>query len=256
MAIIVTNQTKEYLASATETIKGLRDRYHKLYSDFSAEVEKHLQSGYTIPDVSKKIGDKKITSTQAMMAVNEAVYHGQQLANLYNSFYAPKLNEIKHDTSSAIFALTHAFNSDPEVQNIKTSAEKERQLAGFAFQPLQYEREVKKWHESFYFLGKYTENITYSLDRMQRMIDSLERLQSKELWIDSTAQEQAFSVINDQVPDFDDEAPLDAETDINKVNALLAKQDKDTQLLDFTDEVSAPIDSVGKPPKPSPDDDF
>lgn len=253
MAIQVTSSTAEFLKSSIALTKELRDKYYKLYTEFQTEVEKHLQSGYTIPDVSKKIGDKKITSTQAMMAVNEAVYHGQQLANLYNSYYAPKLNEIKHDTTSAIFALTNAFNNDPEVQAIKTSAEKERQLQGFAFQPLQYEREVKKWHESFYFLGKYTENITYSLDRMQRMIDSLERLQSKELWIDSTANEQAFSIVNDQVPDFDDEAPLDAETDIDKVNALLAKRDSGTQLLDFNDGVSAPIDTKIK--KSNPDDE-
>lgn len=195
--MLVEPATQEFLNSSTEITKGLRDKYEQLYTEFQAEVDKHLQSGYTIPDVSKKIGDKKITSTQAMMAVNEATFYGQQLANLYNSYYAPKLNEIKHDIQIAVFALTNAFNNDTQVQQIKTSAEKERQLSQFAFKPLQYEREVKKWHESFYFLGKYTENITYSLDRMQRMIDSLERLQSKELWIDSTATEQAFDIINE-----------------------------------------------------------
>ena len=223
------NDTKEFLNSTKAITQGLADSYQKLYDEFSAEVDKHTKSGQSIPDVSQKIGDKKITSTEAMRVVNEAVFYGQQLTNLYNSYYAPKLNELKHDMTSAIFALTNAFNTDPEVQAIKTSAEKERQFTIFAYDALQNERTVKKLHESFYFLGKYAENIIFSLDRMQRMIDSLERLQAKELWVDSTAQEQAFKIIED-ADDFDDAI----KKPIGKT-PVANTQEQDTVLIRFED---------------------
>lgn len=242
-------QTKEILVSSTAQAKELLAKYHKLYNEFADEVDKHLRSGFTIPDISKRVSDKKITNAGAMRVINEATYFGQQLSNLYYSYYAPRLNELKSDISALVFVVQNAFSNDPEVQAIKTSAEKERQFASFAFEVLQCEREVKKLNESFYFLGKYTENVIFSLDRLQRMVDSLDRLQGKEMWVDATAQEQAFSIINSESDRFD----IDDESDVSKVNTILAKQDKDTELLDFVSETSEP---VGKNPSVAVDDDF
>lgn len=243
-----TLQTKETLSQVTQQSETLIEKLRGIYKEFVVEVDKHLKSGFTIPDISKRISDKKTTSTGAMKAINEATYYGQQLSNLYYSYYAPRVNELKSDINTLVFTLQNAFSNDPEVQAIKTSAEKERQFASFAFTPLQHEREAKKLSDSFYYLGKYTENVIFSLDRMQRMVDALDRLQGKEMWVDATAQEQAFSIINEASSDFD----IDPEADVEQVNTILAKQDKETQLLDFVDEVSTPVDSM----KREVDDDF
>lgn len=203
--------TIEARNSVETQVRELIAKLEQLHNEFSAEVDKHLVSGYTIPDVSRKISDKGISATQAMMVINEATYYGQQLSNLYYSYYAPRIYEIKGDISTLVFALTASYYNDPEVQVIKTSAEKERQLTLFASEVLISERSAKKLAESFSYLGKYTENIVFSLDRMQRMVDSLERLQNKDLWVDATANEQAFSIVKDNIPDFDDavKAPIE-----------------------------------------------
>lgn len=226
----MTQATTTYLNETKELTAELVSKYKQLYGEFSNEISKHTQSGRTIPDVSKAISDKSISSIGAMRVINDAIYDGMTLTNAYQTIYAPKLNELKYDVSSAVFALTNAFNKDPEVQAIKTSAEKERQLQMFAFEVLQHEREIKKLHESFTYLGKYVESITYSLDRMQRMVDSLDRLQGKEMWVDATAQEQALAIIDDN-DDLEQFRPKPKDQTETKKQPI-----EETQLIDFDDE--------------------
>lgn len=231
----MTTATTEFLKETLALTADLKGKYQEWYNGFNEALNDYLIGEFTIPDVSKAISDKTITSIGAMRVINDAIYHGMKITTLYQTQYAPKLNELKYDIQSAVFALTNAFNNDPDIQAIKTSAEKERQLQMFAFEVLQNEKEVKKLHDSFAFLGKYVESIIYSLDRMQRMVDSLDRLQGKEMWVDITAQEQAMNIINDSTDLEQFRKPVKAQ---NKPQAdeVITDFERETELIDFDED--------------------
>lgn len=186
------NETREQIE---KTLSDIVDRYQKIYNDFSAEVELHAKSKHSIPEVSKKLSLDKVRAVDGMRAINEATYEGQKITNLYYTIYAPKLSELYYDAKSCIAVLEHAFMTEPKIQEIKTNAEKERQCNNFMFEANQLFSTITKLSESAHFLGKYVESIIYALGRMQNMIDSLDKLQSKEIWVDSKANEQSINEI-------------------------------------------------------------
>lgn len=213
-----------------EALKKMVERYGSLYRGIVQDVETHSKSKYSIPNVSAKIGKTGITALQAMQAVNEAAYEGQKLSNLYNSYYVIKLNELYFDSLAMIKNMTHLFYLEPDVQEIKTSAEKERQRNTFCHDLDMLHMEIKKYHENLVFLGKYVENVIYSLDRFQKMIDSLDRLASREMWVDIKAQDDAESNIDAMMQEISKQ-----DLDKNKENKSIKKESKDV-FDDFDDE--------------------
>lgn len=193
--LALSKEFKVTLAQSKETIQGVRDRYRELFDELSKDIKAHSESEHSIPNVSAKIGKQGISAVKAMMAVNAAAFEGQKLTNTYNVLYAPRMNELFYDGKAVCQALNHAFFNEISVQEIKTSAEKDRQRNSTCFEIDQVWEEIRKLHDSLYYLGSYVNNIVYSLDRMQKMIDSLDRLASRELWVDSKAQDDALNVI-------------------------------------------------------------
>ena len=191
------NATIQFKNDSLTTMQGLVTRYREIYEDFSKQVDAHSNSIHSIPEVSKQVGDEKISAINAMKIVNSAAFDGQSLTNKYHTYYAIKLGEIYYDSKAIEIALKQTFMQDPDTEAIKTSAEKERKYDSFASDILAGLQEIKKMQDGFIHLGKYVENIVYSLDRLQRMIDSLERLASKELWVDTLANNTGLNVINE-----------------------------------------------------------
>lgn len=195
ISLTLSNEFNQNFESAKGTIKSIFDSYKKLFDELSADIKKHAESEHSIPNVSAKIGKPGISAVKAMMAVNAAAFEGQKLTNTYNTIYAPRMNELFYDARDIVNSITHAFYNEPSVQEIKTSAEKERQRNSTCFEIDQIWSEIRKYADSLQFLGNYVNNIVYSLDRMQKMIDSLDRLAARELWVDSKAQDDALNVI-------------------------------------------------------------
>lgn len=191
------------LDDAKATLIIIRDSYLVLFDELSRDIRKHSESEHSIPNVSAKIGKPGISAVKAMMAVNAAAFEGQKLTNTYNSIYAPRMNELFYDAKEVINTITHHFYLEQSVQEIKTSAEKDRQRNTHCFEADQIWGEIRKYADSLQFLGNYVNNIVYSLDRMQKMIDSLDRLAARELWVDSKAQDDALNVIAEN-PNLDD----------------------------------------------------
>lgn len=196
-SLTLSGEFKQNLVSAKGTIEAVRDSYKKLFDALSEDIKKHAESEHSIPNVSAKIGKPGISAVKAMMAVNAAAFEGQKLTNTYNVIYAPRMNELFYDARDIVNSITHSFYNEPSVQEIKTSAEKERQRNSTCFEIDQVWEQVRKYNGSLTFLGNYVSNIVYSLDRMQKMIDSLDRLASRELWVDSKAQDDALNVISE-----------------------------------------------------------
>lgn len=240
--------SKEIRALKKDTLialESLTETHKKLYDEFFKEVEAHSKSKHSIPEVSAKVGKSGISALQAMRAVNEAAFTGQQLSNIYQSYYAPKLNEIAWDANTLVKELSHQFYNEAVVQDIKTSAEKERQRNSFCHEADMLTRDIQKRQDNLYHLGKYTENVIYSLDRMQKMIDSLDRLSAREMWVDVNTQQSALNNIQ---PD-DDNSVQDTIEAINEER----KSKKESKSVDTAKKDKS--ESKTKPKKQE-DDDF
>ena len=195
--MIVASETRQVLSETLTLAQAIHNQYKELYKQFSDEIQAHLQSGFNTSEVAQKIGDKDLSTIQALALVNEAVFHSQRLANLWTAFYFPKFSELYIDLKNSVYTLTHAFNTDGAVVDIKTSAEKERQLQIFGYEVFTIQKDLEKYKASVESFGKYVENAVYTLDRYQKMIDSLDKMQAKSLWIDSQANTQGLNIIKD-----------------------------------------------------------
>lgn len=208
-----TAQTNKTRDSILESIKTLEVKFREVYDKFSEDVSKHLDSKHSIPSVTREIARDDISSAQAMKTLVEASYEGQKLTNLYLVIYATRMNDIYHDAKLLTQTLYNTFMQDVQIQDIKTSAEKERQYSSFAFSVNTVWDKINKMNENQFSLGDYVKSIMFSLGRMQNMIDSLERLRAKALWVDSESQSKAMNILSDnneeaedlKVDDFDED---------------------------------------------------
>lgn len=180
------------------------------YGKFKEAIEQHASSEHSVPTITDYI-NKAESFTDALHKLNIASFEGQKLSNLYLAYYAPKLNEIYYDAKSLVNEVEHLYNTSPECESIKTNAEKERRFNMWAFDIIQCFDSIKKLKVSLDFLGKYVDNLMFSLARLQTLVESLDKLQGKDMWLDNKSQSTALNVIKDKVTadDFkDDDIPF------------------------------------------------
>lgn len=203
---------KEIKASLEKTYANME----KVYNSFLNDVKAHADSKNAIPNVTAKISDRATTPAKALKAIVDASFEGQKLTNNYYILAAPKINEYYYDTDALMRVLYNAFMNDPNTVMIKTSAEKERQYQSFAIDILQIKDKVYLLYENFTYLGKYTESIVYALNRLQNLIESLDKMKAKEMWVESENDKKVMDIIsNDEMSlsDFTDADELTDEDD-------------------------------------------
>lgn len=190
----------------TETLLHLKEQHielmqttlskaEKLYGDFASEVEKHSNSPYSLPNITKAVAEPHTLAAHAVKLITEACFESQKLSNLYYVIFGPKLTELYHDASQLQSILKHNFMIEPSTQAIKTDAGKTRAYEEFAFETTLTFQSIRNLKDRFYYLGKYTESLVYELNRLLTTIESMDKLQSKSLWVDSVANDISFDII-------------------------------------------------------------
>lgn len=213
----------EKRAQIKESIAELHSKASKIYKEFASEVEKHSNSNYSIPEVTKTISSDSITSVKAFKVLTVAQYNGQQITNQYYVLYAPKLNEIYYDAKILTQVLYNAFMNEDEIQAIKTSAEKERQYSSFAIEINHIWQKIQMIMDNFGYLGRYTENIVYSLSRLQNMLDSIDKMRAKEMWSEENQTNTALEILNS------DDLSIEEFMESNTEDTSKAKADKTSE---------------------------
>lgn len=190
---------------AIASLNEIKSRYSKIYSEFYEKVEAHSNSEYSVPKVGMMLSDKSIRMTQALRVIHEAMFRAQEVTNSYNLIFGVKLNELQADASSIVRCFQVDFMNDPEVASIKTSAEKERQFSSYAKDILEVEAYIKSCSKSVELMGNYVKSLVFDLGRYQAMVESMDRMQSRELWLSdggNSSFETAVKVSKESMSDF------------------------------------------------------
>lgn len=191
----VSAETLKKQREIKQTIEALHQQAVEIYKQFSDEVQKHAESKYAIPSVTNKL--TKLTSpVQSLKLIAEAQFEGQKLTNQYYITFAPKLNEIYYDAFHLTKVLYQAFMNDPIIVPIKTSTEKERRYQSFSLSTIYIYNKIELISENFKYLGKYTESIVFALTRLQNMVDSIDKMRSKEMWAEETSSTKALDILS------------------------------------------------------------
>lgn len=200
--MLLNDATREAIAKTTTLLAKVKERQVSIYNELAGAVKAHAESNKSIPEVAHFVSNKGASSLSAMRCVAEAAFEGTKLTNQWNVLWAPGLSECLYDAKSLMLKLKKDFNDDDNVQGIKTSAEKERQFESNCIEPLLLERDIVKLDNMSQPLGKYVEGIVYALDRMQRMIENLDKMSAREMWVSTPDTDTALKVINSTEDEF------------------------------------------------------
>ena len=202
----MTNHLNNLLRQSITTATNLLDSYRSLFDEIKDKAQDLVNSAHSIPEISRQISNTQLSSVQALQLINTATYDNQRLSNLVNVYYTPRLNELFFDIKQVVATLDNEFYQDTFIQSIKTTAEKERKRATFGFELDTILNHTKSLDISYQSICRFVSNNIFALDRLQRMVELIDRVQGKDLWLENKANQQTDDIMSnlETADDFDE----------------------------------------------------